>query len=251
MLLVSDVHGAWSPLRAAAGRGEPLLVLGDLINLVDYRTMEGILSEVYGKAMVTEVSHLRAAGDHRAARARWRRARAGRQAEIDRRFGELVEESYRRAAEALAGSESYVTYGNVDTPDLLEAMLPAGTRFVDGEVVEIEGLRVGIAGGGIGPFAGAPGIITEERMAAKLAALGDIDVLCTHAAPAVPQLSNDVVAGASKHSEAVLQFLMERQPSHHYFGDVHQPQAITWRVGRTRCHNVGYFRATGRPCHHG
>jgi hypothetical protein len=28
---------------------------------------------------------------------------------------------------------------------------------------------------------------------------------------------------------------------------VHQPQASTWRIGRTRCRNVGYFRATGRP----
>ena len=81
--------------------------------------------------------------------------------------------------------------------------------------------------------------------------LAGVDVLCTHAAPAVPQLSGDVVAGASKHSKAVLQFLVDHRPDHHYFGDVHQPQATTWRVGQTWCHNVGYFRATGRPLRHG
>jgi len=251
MLLVSDVHGEWIHLRAAASRGEPLLVLGDLINLVDYRTMDGILADIYGKAMVTEVSHLRAAGEYEAARDVWRKARIGRETEIGESFRGLLEDSYRRAADALAGCEAYVTYGNVDTPDLLAAMLPDGARFVDGEVIEIEGSRVAFAGGGIGPDFGAPGIISEDEMAAKLAGLGDFDVLCTHVAPAVRQLSSDVVAGASKHSEALLQFLVDRQPSHHFFGDVHQPQAIGWRVGRTWCRNVGYFRATGRPIWHG
>ncbi|MFH2072784.1 MAG: metallophosphoesterase [Actinomycetota bacterium] len=251
MLLVSDVHGAWPALRAAASQGEPLLVLGDLVNLVDYRTMDGIMSQIYGKEMVAEVSHLRASGEYRAARARWRKARSGREDEIDLRFRALLEDSYRQAAAALAGCEAYVTYGNVDTPDLLAAMLPEGARFVDGDVVEVEGLRIGVAGGGIGPDFGAPGIVTEEQMASKLAGLGDVDILCTHAAPAVRQLSNDVVAGASKHSEAVHQFVVDRQPTHHYFGDVHQPQATTWRVGRTSCRNVGYFRATGRPVRHG
>ena len=33
-------------LPRAAAAGEPLLVLGDLVNLVDYRTMDGILADV-------------------------------------------------------------------------------------------------------------------------------------------------------------------------------------------------------------
>ena len=251
MLLVSDVHGAWDHLRAVASRGEPLLILGDVVNLVDYRTMDGILADLFGKALVAEVSDLRAAGDHAAAGRRWRDARRGREEEIDGGFRALLVDSYRQAAEALAGCEAYVTYGNVDTPDLMESMLPPGARFVDGEVVEIGGITVGFAGGAIGPDFGAPGLVTEEEMAAKLAKIGDVEVLCTHAAPAVRQLSSDVVAGASKHSEALLQHLLDHKPDHHYFGDVHQPQAIDWRVGPTWCHNVGYFRATGRPVRHG
>ena len=64
-----------------------------------------------------------------------------------------------------------------------------------------------------------------------MAALGAVDVLCTHAAPAVPQLSYDVIGGRCKHSEAVLGYLLAHGPRWHYFGDVHQPQAVSWRVG--------------------
>ena len=30
----------------------------------------------------------------------------------------------------------------------------------------------------------------------------------------------------------------------------HQPQAVTWNIGKTLCRNVGYFRATGRVFEH-
>ena len=56
MLLISDVHGAWEALRRVAASGGPLLVLGDLVNFVDYRTYEGILSEIYGRDLVGDVS---------------------------------------------------------------------------------------------------------------------------------------------------------------------------------------------------
>ncbi|MCB2222982.1 MAG: metallophosphoesterase [Actinobacteria bacterium] len=251
MLLISDVHGAWEALAAVADTDEPLLVLGDLVNLVDYRTMDGILAEVFGRPLVEEVSRLRLLGRYDEARACWQAASAGREDETRARLGHLLGESYVRAAAALDGADAYVTYGNVDHPGMLEGSLPSTARFVDGEVVEIQGWRIGFAGGGIGPDDGAPGIVSEQEMAAKLAGLGDLDVLCTHVAPAVRQLSHDVVAGRPKGSAAVAEFLQERRPAFHYFGDVHQPQAVEWRVGGTRCRNVGYFRATGRGLRHG
>jgi len=81
--------------------------------------------------------------------------------------------------------------------------------------------------------------------------MGAVDVLCTHAAPAVPQLSCDTIGGRCKHSEAVLGYLLAHGPRWHYFGDVHQPQALSWRVGATLCRNVGYFRLTERAVRHG
>ncbi len=88
-------------------------------------------------------------------------------------------------------------------------------------------------------------------MAAKLDDLGPVDVLCTHVAPAVRPLSKDVIGRRIKESQPVLDYIREHRPRWHYFGDIHQPQATTWRVGSTTCINVGYFRATGRPVRHG
>jgi Icc-related predicted phosphoesterase len=228
------------------------VVLGDLVNLVDYRTMDGILVDVFGREMVSEVSRMRWSGDPDGAHRAWRAALKGREDEVRTRIRELMAAAYSEAAAALVGIDAYVTYGNVDDPRLMSRILSGdGARYVDGEVLAIDGLRVGIAGGGIGPEPGAPGIVTEDEMRAKLAGLGDVDVLCTHAAPAVDPLGYDVIAGSHKQSEAVLEFILEREPEWHYFGDVHQPQALAWRVGRTRCCNVGFFRATGRGVRHG
>jgi Icc-related predicted phosphoesterase len=158
--------------------------------------------------------------------------------------------AYQDICGALNGATAYVTYGNVDRPSVLADSLPDGARFVDAEVVEIEGLRVGFAGGGM-VSVGTLGEISEDQMATKLDLLGDVDILCTHVPPAVMPLSRDVVGGRTKGSEAIVEYLMRAKPSFHYFGDIHQPQATEWIVGETRCRNVGYFRATGRAVRHG
>ncbi len=250
MLIVSDVHGANDALAVVAAQGEPLLVLGDLLNFIDYRTYEGLVAQVAGREFVAEMVALRSAGDRSGARRLWRSFATGREERLQRTYDELIEESYAESARALAGAEAYVTYGNVDRPDVLRAALPDGVWFVDGEVVEIEGLRVGFAGGGA-PNLGVPGEVGEEDMAEKLGRLGPVDVLCTHVAPAVRQLSTDVVAGRVKESAAVLDYLLEYRPGWHYFGDIHQPMATEWRVGDTMCRNAGYFRATKRAIRHG
>jgi Icc-related predicted phosphoesterase len=249
MLLVADVHGAFDSLARVAGLGEPLVVIGDLLNFIDYRTMEGLFTDVAGRDLAVAVTELRARGDYAGARAAWRGFARGRETEIEARYTELMAASYGEMARALEGAEAYVTFGNVDRPDLLAAALPETARFVDGAVVEIEGLRVGIVGGGV-PRLGVPGEVDGATMAEKLARVAEVDVLCTHVAPAVRQLSHDVVGGAPKGSQEVLDHLVAARPRWHYFGDIHQPQATEWRIGRTLSRNVGYFRATGRAIRH-
>ncbi|HLA66362.1 MAG TPA: metallophosphoesterase family protein [Acidimicrobiia bacterium] len=250
MLLVSDVHGAFDSLARVAASGETLLVLGDLLNFVDYRTMEGMLTEVAGKEFVTRLAGLRTRGDQSGARDLWARFSEGREAEVRERYDRLTRDAYRRAAAALAGSGAYVTYGNVDRPDVLQEMLSTDVTFVEAGAFEIEGVSVGIVGGGV-PSLGVSGEVGHDAMAARLGALGPVEMLCTHVAPAVSPLSSDVIGGRPKQSVPVLEYLREHRPRWHYFGDIHQPQATTWRVGETVCRNVGYFRATGRPVRHG
>src|SRR5207244_5381171 len=47
---------------AVARECDVLLVLGDLINVLDYRTWDGILVEVFGREAVVEAAELRARG---------------------------------------------------------------------------------------------------------------------------------------------------------------------------------------------
>jgi Icc-related predicted phosphoesterase len=67
----------------------------------------------------------------------------------------------------------------------------------------------------------------------------------------VPELACDVIGGPEKGSVAVLEYVRKEQPPFHYFGDIHQPRATTWRIGATISRNVGYFRATRKAIRHG
>lgn len=247
MLLVSDVHGAFDALARTAATGEALLVLGDLLNLMDYRTGEGITADVLGIEFAREAADARARGDYEHMRSMWRERVGPHSAEIRERYAEAAEAQYREAADALRGSNAYVTFGNVDRPSLLRECLPDGVRYVDGEVFEVEGVRIGMVGGGISTPIGAEGEVSDDEMREKLRRMGPVDVLCSHLPPAVRPLHHDVVTGRDERaSEPIREYLVEHRPGHHFFGDVHQPQALTWRVGSTICRNVGYFRATLR-----
>ena len=75
-----------------------------------------------------------------------------------------------------------------------------------------------------------------------------IDVLCSHAPPAVPELAYDVVSRRAESPSAALAARIRRdRPRAALFGHVHQPLAPRCRVGRTECVNVGHFRQTAAP----
>lgn len=248
MLLVSDVHGEFEALQRLAGSGQTLLILGDLINLLDYRTREGIIAEVLGEDFSGKVADHRASGDYTAMRQAWTEIVGDRRDEVRAEIEARIQAEYDRCREALVGASGYATYGNVDRPELLAASLPAGMTFLDGEVTEIEGISFGFVGGGIATPVGAAGEVTDEQMAAKLEAIGEVEVLCSHLPPAVPALSTDVITGRQERSSApILEYLRRVKPRFHFYGDIHQPQAVTWRIGPTVARNVGYFRATKRP----
>lgn len=247
MLLVSDVHGGFDALARVARQGEPLLVLGDLLNLMDYRTGEGMTAEVLGLEFARKVARARALGDYGRMRELWTERVGDRSQEALAKFEEAARRQYEEAREALRGATSYVTFGNVDRPDMMRQYLPEGSVFVDGDRVEIEGIPVGFVGGGIATPIGAAGEVTDAEMRQKLSAIGEVDVLCSHLPPSIGPLHRDVITGrAERASQPILEYILEVQPRYHFFGDVHQPQATTWRIGRTVCRNVGYFRATRR-----
>lgn len=247
MLVLSDIHEAIEPLRRVVASGETLLILGDLVNLTDYRTGQGAVAEVLGIDFARRSAAARGDGDFKLMRALWVEKVGDRIDEVRHAIGEAIDAQYERIAEAMDGGHGYVLHGNVDRPGSLQKHLPSGYEYVHGETREIEGVRFGFVGGGAATPLQAEGEVSEDAFETLLEAIGPVDILCTHVPPALDPLRRDVVTGrAERGSLPVLRYIEARAPRLHLFGDVHQPQASTWRIGRTRCRNVGYFRATGR-----
>lgn len=248
MLVVSDIHGAFAALGRVVGTGETTLILGDLANLTDYRTGEGAVATALGIEFARKAGAARGHGDFEGMRQMW-----SDQSETDREavraaMTEIIGEQYREAAAAMQGGHGYVIHGNVDRPSLLVDSLPEGFEYVHGRRIEIAGRVFGFVGGGVTTPLRAAGEIDDDQMTSLLADIGPVDILCTHVPPALDPLRSDVVTGrAERSSGPLLEYVREHQPRLHLFGDVHQPRATRWRIGRTECVNVGYFRATGRP----
>lgn len=247
MIFVSDVHGALMALSRLAALDETIIILGDLVNLTDYRSGEGAIADALGLEFAQSAGEARATGDYGEMRALWAEVVGERGDEVRRSIGDSLTRQYEDVGKALEKGHGYVIHGNVDRPEILERTLPSGFRYVQGEVVEIEGFNVGFAGGGVPTPIGAAGEVSDTDMVDLLKGLGHVDVLCTHVPPAVPSVRTDVITGREERGSApVLDFILASQPSHHFYGDIHQAKATAWRLGRTRCHNAGYFRATGR-----
>lgn len=239
---VSDVHAAFDALARVAAEPGPLLVLGDFLNFIDYRTGEGMVADILGIEFARVAAAARGSGTD--ARALWAEAVVAHGGDFRAALVDHAVRQYEAAVVALAGTETIATFGNVDHPGLLRRIVGPVATIVHGGVVSAGGLSVGIVGGGRrSPF----GDVDEDDFETALARVGGVDVLCTHIPPAVPALYRDVITGLDeKHAEVLSDHLAEHRPRLHLFGDVHQPRATTWRLGQTVCVNVGYFRATGR-----
>lgn len=244
--VVADLHSAVEPLRREVATDETLLLLGDLVNIIDYTAMDGILVDIFGVEAVEQVLGLRAQGRFDEARAVMAKRREGREDEIATSFRTLLEGAYREVREALPKT-TYVIGGNVDPPGMLDRIAGGGIELVDGQVLEIDGLRVGFLGGGLPTPLRVAGEIPEEEYDAKVDALGVVDVICSHVPPDVPELTYDILARRHERGSAHLAaYIHDVQPLKVYFGHVHQPMISSMHIGRSHLVNVGYFRRTGR-----
>ena len=250
--VVSDLHGASDELAKAVPEGATLLLLGDLINFLDYTSMAGILTDVFSMEAVAEVVRLRTEGRVLEAREMMTERSKGREDEIKQQIGARVMTEYERVFTALP-DPTYLILGNVDNPELARGFAAnrAGVKLADGTTAEIEGLRFGFVGGALPTPLQVAGEVSEEHMREAIESLGEVDVLCSHIPPAVPELCYDTLAHKMERgSEDLLAFIRDVQPARAYFGHVHQPLVSQLRLGRTLCVNVGYFRATLRAYPH-
>ncbi len=241
---ISDLHGAVEHLPAAGRECDALLVLGDLINVLDYRTWDGILVEVFGRESVMEAAEHRARGRFDEAR-RVIHGRAVDPARARERFVELARREYERVFETMPGN-AYVTFGNADIPELLRAAKPEGIRFVDAEAVRLGSMTFGFVGGGVRTPLGVPGEVDDAEYDAKFDRVGPVDVICTHMPPRLPWFTYDVVARKFEPgSVGLIGYVQDHRPRYALFGHVHQPLLPRGSIGPTELVNVGHFQANG------
>ncbi|MCT9088095.1 metallophosphoesterase [Streptomyces sp. ASQP_92] len=244
--VVSDVHGNAEGLARAGEGADALICLGDLVLFLDYADhSRGIFPDLFGVDNADRIVALRTARRFEEARELGRSLWAG----LDREAA--IEAAVRRQyAELFAAfpTPTYATYGNVDMPGLWPQYAGPGTTVLDGQRVEIAGRVFGFVGGGLRTPMRTPYEISDEEYAAKVEALGEVDVLCSHIPPEVPELVYDTVARRfERGSRALLAAIGKTRPRYSLFGHVHQPLARRMRIGRTECVNVGHFAATSRP----
>ncbi|NBE54214.1 metallophosphoesterase family protein [Streptomyces boluensis] len=246
--MVSDVHGNAEALARAGHGADALICLGDLILFLDYADhSRGIFPDLFGARNASRLVELRT--ERRFDEARELGARLWGDLDTDR--ATAIEEAVRKQyAELFAAfpNPTYATYGNVDMPALWSEYARPGTTVLDGQRAEIGGLVFGFVGGGLKSPMRTPYEISDEEYAAKIEAVGEVDVLCTHIPPEVPELVYDTVARRfERGSRALLDAIHRTRPRYALFGHVHQPLVRRMRIGATECVNVGHFAGSGTP----
>ena len=248
---VSDVHGNISGLARVAERAEQLVVLGDLLDYVDYHDHgNGILGEIFGAEKVRRFATLRASGDFLALRdynhRLWDSLDDGAAVLTD-----VVAQRYRDVYEAV-GPDALLILGNVDVASIWDEAVGEKLPNRDGQVIELAGRRFGFVAGG----ASRPGFVPRPseqawrplvrpaaEFQASLASLGAVDVLCTHIPPDIASLRYDRIPGRLEmFGPSLVEAIDKFQPEYALFGHVHQPLAQRARRGRTECVNVGHFQ---------
>ncbi|MEU8518615.1 metallophosphoesterase [Streptomyces sp. NBC_01216] len=246
--VVSDVHGNATALARAGDGADALICLGDLVLFLDYADhSRGIFPDLFGVENADLLVSLRTERRFDEARDLGRRLWSALDVDRDTAIESAVRRQYAELFAAFP-TPTYATYGNVDIPGLWSEYARPGTTVLDGARTEIGGLVFGFVGGGLRTPMRTPYEVSDEEYAAKVEALGEVDVLCSHIPPDVPELTYDTVPRRfERGSRALLAAIRRTRPRYALFGHVHQPLVRRMRIGATECVNVGHFASTGRP----
>ncbi|MTD17366.1 metallophosphoesterase [Nakamurella sp. YIM 132087] len=248
---VSDIHGNIEALARVAAQAEQLVVLGDLLDYVDYHDHgNGILGQVFGADRVRPFARLRSSGDFLGLRD-YNRSLWATVSDPVSVLSEVVAVRYQQVLEAV-GPDTLLTLGNVDVAAVWNEIAGDRLPYLDGAVVSVGGLDLGFVAGGstrTGIPVRAPDPVWQplvrpgDEYLATVRDLGPVDVLCSHVPPQIPSLRYDVVpARMEMFGPGLREYIDEHHPRWALFGHVHQPLARRLRVGRTECVNVGHFQ---------
>lgn len=247
MIFISDVHHQLDYLSTLPKDNGPIVILGDLINWIDYRNGEGIAKEVFGSENVQKLINLRKQHKFEERKDLWKNLYSIDPEIKMKKMKEAIENQYYEVFKILKSHDVWFIPGNVDDVDIMNSYTSPSITNVDGLLIEQDGIKFGFAGGGVPTPINARGEISEDEFSKKLSNLSQAEIICTHAPPYVNELMTDVITNKIEQGwKSLLDFIKINDPKHSLFGDVHQPKASTWRVNNTTCINIGYFRATNQ-----
>ena len=245
MIFISDVHHGLDSLENLPSGKGPLVILGDLINWIDYRNGDGIAKDVFGEESVTKLVELRKKHDFTRRKELWNELFSKDREVKQTKSEESIYLQYREVLDKSKNFEVFLIPGNVDSLKILEETKTNNVTNIDGEILDYKGFKIGFAGGGVPTPINARGEIPEEEFKSKLENLGDIDIICSHAPPYADELITDVITNKKEQGwKSLKKFIQDKEPKFSIFGDVHQPKAYEWKIGLTKCINVGYFRSS-------
>lgn len=249
--IITDIHGEYGALAAELSRDDTAVLLGDYLNMIDFQTLDGILTQVFPRQLVSAVLSVMASNEseimHRAVRDSVKMPSS-----VQEKLTSLMREGYLEFFRAIP-CRCFMVFGNTDDPALIDELKQDNTEVLKTGTVEIEGEVFGfISGVPAGKRSvGLPGEIPEEEYNDMVDSLGPVDVLCTHFPPAIPEMTWDVVADRDEYgSRKLLSYIEKNKPRIHYFGHVHNPHVRDMTHGTTRLINAGFFRAHKKALEH-
>jgi len=247
MIFISDVHYQLDHLNSLPKNKGPIVILGDLINWIDYRDGQGIAMDVFGKDNVKKLVNLRKEHRFDERKSLWNELYQSDPDKISKKMQDAILKQYEDVFGVLKNYEVWFIPGNVDDVNIMNTYTSNSIKNVDGLIMEYNNKKIGFAGGGVPTPINARGEIDEDTFSKTLSTLKEAEIICTHAPPLVDELVTDVITNKIEQGWLSLKdFIEKHQPQFSLFGDVHQPQASNWVIKTTKCINVGYFRATNQ-----
>ena len=149
MIFVSDVHYQLDYLDSLPENKGPVVILGDLINWIDYRDGQGIAMDVFGKDNVKKLINLRKEHKFDERKTLWRELYKTDPDKVAKKMQSAIYKQYEDVFDVLKKYEVWFIPGNVDDVDIMNTYLSSSVKNVDGLIVEYDNKKIGFAGGGV------------------------------------------------------------------------------------------------------
>ena len=162
MIFISDVHHQLEFLKLLPKKNEPVVILGDLINWIDYRNGDGIAKEVFGLENVQTLINLRKEHRFEERKNLWKSLYSNNPEVIMKNMRDAIENQYEEVFKILKKYHVWFIPGNVDDVEIMNSYTSSSVKNVDGLLIEHQGTKLGFAGGEY------PRLSTQEEKLVKM-----------------------------------------------------------------------------------